>query len=227
MKKILICLVLAVSLLVSANARADMTLTLIPENLFAHDDTLRAVATVVFWGEGNAVHSSILGDANDPNSRLLLGAGSGQSGATARGELLADFTRWTSPVYADSTNTWSAIRIWGTGNIANLQINGTMVSTDWLTDGMTVTSDWSADRGLAANLASAANDEWSFWYLINNDANEVLNMLFAVTRTNPAWLVGITIYESGNPSIIPEPATLAVVGLGLAGLGLARIRRKK
>ena len=41
------------------------------------------------------------------------------------------------------------------------------------------------------------------------------------------WLAGWGIGEFGiTNAAIPEPATLAIIGLGLAGLGLARRRRQ-
>ena len=216
MKKILICSVLAVSLLVSASARADMSLMLIPGNLFTHDDTLRVVAGAVFNETSNEdVHASWVGPPRIGGIAIAV------DDDNVIGRLTADFTNWTSS-FSDAS-TWSAIRIWGTGNIADLQINGMMVSTDWLTPDL----DLIGNPALFGDPRTMANDEWSFWYLINNDVGEILNISFDATRTGSPWLVGITIYESGNPSIIPEPATLAVVGLGWAGLGLARIRRKK
>jgi len=37
---------------------------------------------------------------------------------------------------------------------------------------------------------------------------------------------GVIFRGEGSDNAVPEPATLAVIGLGLAGLGLARRRRQ-
>ena len=207
MKKVLIYLVLAVSFLVSTNARADMLLMLTPASHFTHDETLRALATFNFWGEGRNAHDSMFRHDQD---LPMMGSGMGQMGMTVTGNLSANFTNWTSPVHPDGTNTWSVIEVWGHGNVDNLRINGVAVETDWLTD-----------------RSSALDDNWSFWYLMNTTDGQTANVTFNVANTNPSWFVGVIIYEGGNHSVVPEPATLAVLGLGLAGLGVARARKNR
>jgi hypothetical protein len=49
----------------------------------------------------------------------------------------------------------------------------------------------------------------------------------AVIFDGNAWLAGWSVSSAGISTVIPEPATLAIVGLGLAGLGLARRRGRK
>ena len=55
----------------------------------------------------------------------------------------------------------------------------------------------------------------------SGDAGIVINS--ALRNQNGLSIIAVT----GDPAPIPEPATLAIMGLGLAGLGIARRRMKK
>ena len=85
--------------------------------------------------------------------------------------------------------------------------------------------------GNLEGLYDGWEDTYSFF-----GANSVLdysNLLFDISFGNyegftSSWdkITGVLSLSYSDPNVAPEPATLAIIGLGLAGLGLARRRRK-
>ena len=109
-------------------------------------------------------------------------------------------------------------------------VNGTYAGADRRTDGYTNYKD-----GMWYGI-----EEWSF-DVTNLFVDGMLDLIFVVHNTetgmsqnqNPTGLYidgWLNVVGKNNPedsTAVPEPATLAVLGLGLAGLGAARRMRKK
>ena len=189
----------------------------------------------VYHNQGGSIRSLTLGsdatgvDFGTVNS-LSFDTASGKGVVTINGYLGEDGRLTFDPGFR-----MNAVNLAG----ANLKLD----FSDALTGNYTSFDAWTNefvstfDNGLSAwsvswsTLFGVADEEFvADWDLISTisigwDENQWTNIWQDGRAVNRMW--DVNSFGVGSDAVVPEPATLAILGLGLAGLGFANRRRRK